>query len=140
MMEVLRWLGILISAAVRQRSDLALENLALRQQLAVLKRKKGAPRLRKKDRLFWVVLARIWAPWWQALHMVKADTVVKWRQKSFRAYWARISQRKSGGRPPASCEVRALIQRMAAANSFWGAPRIHGELLKLGIEISERTV
>ena len=72
--------------------------------------------------------------------MVKADTVVKWRQRGFRAYWARISQRKSGGRPPASSEVRALIQRMAAANRLWGAPRIHGELLKLGIEISERTV
>ena len=139
MIEILRWLGILISAAVRQRRDLVLENLALRQQLAVLKRK-GVPRLRKKDRWFWVVLSRIWAPWRVALHMVKADTVVGWRQKSFRAYWARISQRKSGGRPVASSEVRALIKRMAAANAFRGAPRIHGELLKLGFEISERTV
>ena len=139
MIEVLRWLGILISAAVRRRRDLALENLALHQQLAVLKRK-GVPRLRKKDRLFWVVLSRIWAPWRWAWHMVKGDTVVGWQRKGFRAYWARISQKNSGGRPPASSEVRALIQRMAAANPFWGAPRIHGELLKLGMEISERTV
>jgi putative transposase len=138
-MEVLRWLGILISAAVRRRRDLALENLALRQQLAVLKRK-GVPRLRKKDRLFWVVLSRLWAPWRRALHMVKAETVVGWQRKGFSAYWARISPRKSGGRPPASSAVRTLIRRMAAANAFWGAPRIHGELLKLGIEISERTV
>src|SRR5262245_23768220 len=122
MMEVLRWLGILILAAVRERRDLALENLALRQQLGVLKRRKRIPRLGRKDRWFWVVLSRIWAPWRQALHMVQADTVVKWRQKGFRAYWARISQRKSGGRPAASSEVRALIQRMAAANPFWGAP------------------
>ena len=74
------------------------------------------------------------------MHMVNADTVVGWQRKGFTAYWARISQRKSGGRPPASSEVRALIKRMAAANLFWGAPRIHGELLKLGMEISERTV
>jgi putative transposase len=140
MIEIVRWLGILILAAVRERRDLALENLALRQQLGALKRRKRVPRLRRKDRLFWVVLSRIWSPWQQVLHMVKADTVVKWRQRGFRAYWARISQRKSGGRPPASCEVRALIKRMAAANAFRGAPRIHGELLKLGIEISERTV
>ena len=84
MMEVLRWLGILISAALRQRRDLALENLALRQQLAVLKRK-GVPRLRRKDRLFWVVLSRLWAPWRRALHMVKADTVVGWQRKGFKA-------------------------------------------------------
>ena len=119
MIEIVRWLGILILAAVRERRDLALENLALRQQLAVLKRK-GVPRLRKKDRWFWVVLSRIWAPRRSALHLVKADTVVKWRQRGFRAYGARISQRKSGGRPPASCEVRALIKRMAAANPYWG--------------------
>src|SRR5690348_720728 len=111
MIELLRWLGILISAAVRRRRDLALENLALRQQLGVLKRK-GVPRLRKKDRLFWVVLSCLWAPWRRALHMVNADTVVGWRRKGFRAYWARISQRKSGGRPPASSELRALIKRM----------------------------
>src|SRR5215469_12266661 len=74
MIEILRWLGILTRAAVRERRDLALENLALRQQLAVLKRK-GVPRLRRNDRLFWVVLSRIWAPWRGALHLVKADTV-----------------------------------------------------------------
>src|SRR5215467_11734697 len=139
MIEVLRWLGILISAAVRRRRDLALENLALRQQLGVLKRK-GVPRLRKKDRWFWVVLSRIWAPWRRALHLVNADTVVGWQRKGFRIYWARVSRRKSRGRPQASSELRALIKRMAVANPYWGAPRIHGELLKLGIGISERTV
>src|SRR5260370_38652652 len=72
--------------------------------------------------------------------MVHADAVVGWQRKGFRIYWARISQRNSGGRPQASSEVRALIKRMAAANPYWGAPRIRGELLKLGIEVPERTV
>src|SRR5215472_10534360 len=140
MIEILRWLGILIRAAVRRRCDLALENLALRQQLAVLKRRKRVPRLRRNDRLFWVVLSRIWAPWRRALHLVNADTVVGWQREGFRIYWAKVSQRKSGGRPPASSKLRGLIQRMAAANPYWGAPRLHGELVKLGIAISERTV
>src|SRR5215471_15849673 len=140
MIETLRWLAILICAAFRERGNLALENLALRQQLGVLRRKKGVPRLRRKDRVFWVVLSGIWSPWRRALHMVQADTVVGWQRKGFRIYWARISRRRSAGRPEVGVEVRALIKQMAAANAFWGAPRIHGELLKLGIEISERTV
>src|SRR5215469_18181627 len=135
MIEILRWLGILIRAAVRRRCDLALENLALRQQLAVLKRRKGVPRLRRKDRWFWVVLSRNWAPWRGALHLVKADTVVGWQREGFRIYWAKVSRRKRRGRPPASSELRAL------SSAWWsrtriGAPRIHGELLKLGIAIS----
>jgi len=84
MIEILRWLEILIGAAVRERRALALENLAVRQQLGVLKRRKGVPRLRGKDRWFWVVLSRIWAPWRRALHLVNADTVVGWQRKGFR--------------------------------------------------------
>jgi hypothetical protein len=140
MIETLRWLGILIMAAFRERRDLTLENLALRQQLAVLKRRKGVPRLKRKDRLFWVVLSRTWAPWRKALHMVNGDTVVGWQRKSFCLFWTWISRRKRCGHPGVSTEVRDLIGKMAAANPFWGAPRIHGELLKLGIAISERTV
>jgi hypothetical protein len=98
MIEAMRWLGILITAALRERRDLALENLALRQQLGVLKRRSGVPRLKKGDRVFWLVLSRIWAPWRQALHMVNGDTVVGWQRKGFRIYWTRISQRKRGGR------------------------------------------
>jgi hypothetical protein len=126
-------------AAFRERRDLALENLALRQQLGVLKRK-GVPRLKRNDRVFWVVLSQIWPHWRKVLHLIKADTVVGWQRKGFRIYWARISKRKSPGRHQVSSEVRALIKKMSEANLFWGAPRIHGELLKLGIEISERTV
>jgi putative transposase len=139
MIETLRWLGILMLTAFRERRDLALENLALRQQLAVLKRK-GIPRLKPKDRVFWVVLSRVWLPWRNVLHLIKADTVVGWQRQGFSIYWARISHRNSAGRPPVSSEVKALIKKMATANPYWGAPRMHGELLKLGIEVSERTV
>jgi hypothetical protein len=140
MIETLRWLAILIFALVRNRHELALENLALRQQLGVLKRKNETPRLQRKDRAFWVVLARIWPAWRGALHLVEPDTVVAWQRRGFRIYWARISRRKSPGRPKVSSELKALIKQMATANPYWGGPRIHGELCKLGIEISERTV
>ncbi len=90
--------------------------------------------------MFWVVLSRIWPRWRKVLHLIKADTVVGWQRQGFRIYWARISQHKSAGRPPVTSEIRALIKEMATANPYWGAPRVHGELLKLGIEISERTV
>src|SRR5215469_13243087 len=123
MIEILRWLGILIGAAVREHRDLALENLALRQQLGVLKRRKGVPRLRRKDRWFWVVLSRIWAPWRGALHLVKADTVVGWQREGFRIYWAKVSRRKRRGRPPASSELRAC---MVVANPYWRASHSRG--------------
>ena len=119
--------------------DIALENLALRQQLAVFKRKCPRPRLRGTDRFFWVWLSRSWKDWHRVLIIVRPETVVAWHHKDFRLFWTWISRRKSG-RPEASPEIRALIRKMARANPFWGAPRIHGELLKLGILISERTV
>lgn len=89
--------------------------------------------------MFWVVLSRIWPHWREVLHLIKADTVVGWQRQRLRIYWARISHRKAGRRQVSS-EIRALIKKMSQANLFWGAPRIHGELLKLGIEISERTM
>jgi hypothetical protein len=119
---------------------LALENLALRQQLAVYKRTVPRPRLRTMDRLFWVGLARIWTGWRQALLVVSPDTVLRWQRRRFREYWTQLSGRPTGGRPPVDPEIAALVRNMAAANPLWGAPRIHGELLKLGIDIAERTV
>jgi hypothetical protein len=119
---------------------LALENLALRQQLAILKRTQKRPVISTKDRLFWVWLSRIWSEWRASLLIVKPDTVIGWHRKGFRLFWTRLSRRKIGGRPSASSQIRALIKQMTQANPLWGAPRIHGELLKLGIDISERTV
>jgi putative transposase len=120
--------------------QLALENLALRQQLAVYKRTATRPRLRATDRLFWVGLARAWAGWRQPLMIVTPNTVLRWQRRRFREYWTKLSARPTGGRPPVHADIKALVTRMATANPLWGAPRIHGEILKLGIEVAERTV
>jgi putative transposase len=136
---VLRLLRLLPFLIGRHR-QIALENLALRQQLAVYKRTAPRPKLRTTDRLFWAGLARVWTGWRQALVIVSPDTVLRWQRRRFREYWTQLSRRPTGGRPRIDTEVAALITKMAVANPLWGAPRIHGELLKLGIEISERTV
>ena len=120
--------------------QLALENLALRQQLTVYRRTVARPRLRRGDRLFWVALSRLWRGWKQALVIVARDTVLCWQRRGFRDYWTRRSRRSVVGRPPVAPEIRALVAQMATANPLWGAPRIHGELLKLGITVAERTV
>ena len=106
-------------AAFRDRRDLALENLALRQQLRVLKRK-GVPRLKRKDRVFWVVLSQVWPHWRKVLHLINADTVVGWQRQGFRIYWAKISKHKGAGRHQVSTEVRGLINKMSKANPFGG--------------------
>src|SRR6266403_2036372 len=120
--------------------QLALENLALRHQFAVYKKTVTRPKVRRSDRLFWVALSRVWAGWRQALVIVSPNTVLRWQRRRFREYWARLSGRPAAGRPRVSRQIRALVGRMAQANPPWGAPRIHGELQKLGIEVAERTV
>ncbi|MCP4414711.1 MAG: integrase, partial [Gammaproteobacteria bacterium] len=96
--------------------------------------------MKERDRLFWVFLSRIWSGWRNTIMIVKPDTVVRWHKKSFKAYWWYKSQRGKPGRPSLDPDIKKLIINMAKVNPLWGAPRIHGELLKLGIEISERTV
>jgi hypothetical protein len=118
---------------------LALENLALRQQIAVWKAGRRRPRLTEMDRMFWVVLSRLWTSWRHSLHVVRAETVVGWHRQGFKRYWAWKSRCRSG-RPKITKELRELIARMSRANPLWGAPRIHGELLKLGLTISQATV
>jgi putative transposase len=122
------------------RANLALENLALRQQLALLQHK-GTKRTRPKlvDRIVWVLLSKIWPRWKEALFIVKPATVVSWHRQGFRLFWRWKSRRKSG-RPPIDKRTRALIKQMLKDNEGWGAPHIHGELLKLGIDVGERTV
>jgi len=140
MMKMLLKLILNILLRPQKDSDLALENLALRQQLAILKRHKKRPQIRTKDRLFWVMLCRFWSNWQEPLIVVKPETVIRWHRRGFKLFWKYKSRLKGPGRPPISPEIRDLILKMANANPLWGAPRIHGELLKLGIEISERTV
>jgi putative transposase len=136
MLRLLRLLPVLIGG----HRHLALENLALRQQLDVYKRTRARPAIRLPDRLFWVGLARVWAGWRQPLVIVTPDTVLRWQRRRFYEYWRKLSARPASGRPPVNAEIKALVSRMTAANRLWGAPRIHGELLKLGVAVSERTV
>jgi hypothetical protein len=127
-------------SAFKTHRDLALENLALRHQLTVLKRQTKRPKLTPADRLFWVGLMEWWADWKQSLVIVQPDTVVRWHRLGFKRYWTRLSHR-GPGRPTTNKAVRDLIRTMALANPLWGAPRIHAELRYLGIDdVSERTV
>lgn len=125
----------------KDHRGVVLENLALRQQLSIYKRKHQRPHLVGRDRWFWMTLSVLWKDWRRALIVVHPDTVVRWQRERFRRYWSRLS-RKTGiiGRPPISSQIRRLIRILARANPLWRAPRIHGELLKLGIAVSERTV
>lgn len=117
---------------------LAMENLALRQQLAMLVGTSKRARPSRLDRLFWVAFSRYVDGWRQMLHALHPDTVVRWHREGFRRYWTRKSRHI--GRPGIDRSVRDLIREMQAANVGWGAPRIHGELLKLGINVSQATV
>ena len=129
-----------LRSAFRTRAELALENLALRQQLATLHRSAPPPRLHLADRAFWVGLSQIWSRWADALIIVKPDTVVRWHRAGFRLFWRWKSRCHTPRKDEVSPEVKRLIRRMAKANPLWDAPKIHGELLMLGFVISERSV
>jgi len=141
MFHLLRWFSLFCGATLRiflySRRALVLENLALRQQLAVVMQRERHVRLTPMDRLLWVGLRGTWRRWPRVLVIVKPKTVVAWHRAAFRGYWRLVSRRT--GRPRARGELRKLIGRMATEN-HWGAPRIHGELVKLGFWVSERTV
>jgi hypothetical protein len=136
--RIIHVVRLLIVVASRHRT-LVLENLALHQQLAVYRRTRPKPAIRRVDRLFWIVLRWVWRDWKSALVVVQPATVVAWHRRGFAWYCTRRS-RPRGGRPQIGADVRRLVREMVVANLLWGAPRIHGELLKLGFEVSERTV
>jgi transposase InsO family protein len=125
--------------AFANRSSLVAENLALRQQLAVLQRNTKRPKLRNRDRIFWAWLSRLWNGWRSTLLIVQPETVVKWHRQGFKLYW-RFKSRKRSGRPKISREIRKLIQRMSQENPTWGVPRIKSELALLGYQVAESTV
>jgi putative transposase len=127
------WLGLLLRC-VQSRRSLLPENLALRQQLVVLKRKHPRPRIGAVDKIFWLLARRFWSTWKQSLVLVNPETVVRCHRAGFRLYWSLISgARGPWGRKKLSKEIWDLIFQMVAENPSWGAPRIHGELLHAGV-------
>jgi len=134
--SILRIILLLFRALFRDRSRLALENLALRQQLAILRHKAPRPSFRRADRAFWVSLARAWDQWRSALILVRPETVLRWHRQGFRYFW----RWKSRGRPCVRPEMLRLIRRMSRENPLWGAPRIRSEFLLLGYDVAEGTV
>jgi len=141
MLSLIRVLFASLLRVFRTRRSLVLENLVLRQQLTVLVRKHPRPQLVTLDKLFWVLVRRFWLGWKQTLIIVKPETIVQWHRVGFVLYWRAISRSRSAfGRKRISKEIQDLIFRMVTENPTWGAPRIHGELLMLGFDVSERTI
>jgi putative transposase len=139
-MGLVKALALFLRAFVINRAALAAENLALRQQLSVLAHTVKRPKLRPRDRRFWVWLSRLWHAWRSVLRIVQPDTVIKWHKMGFRLYWRWKSKAKTVGRSPIEKELRDVIRRMAHDNPLWGAPRILSELRLLGYEVSQATV
>jgi putative transposase len=138
LLALFRFLRLLASG----HQALAIENLALRRQLAAYRRKRTRPRLTRFDRWFWAGISYLWRDWRSALVFVHPETVLRWQRQRFRRFRAKLSNPngRRPGRPGAAPELRRLIVQIAMANPLWRAPRIHGELKMLGITISERTV
>jgi hypothetical protein len=126
----------LLSDMTRSHADLVVENALLRQQLIVLNRQIKRPQMTNPDRFLLVLLSRFTKFWKQAIHIVRPGTLLRWHRELFGLYW----WKKSQGKPKISSETIALIEKMAKENLIWGAERIRGELLKLGIVVSKRTI
>ena len=130
----------LLQASIRTRQYLGAENLALRHQLAVLKRSVKRPRIEDSDRIFWILMRRTLKDWAECLHFVQPETVLRWHCKGFKYFWNRKSKPKTPGRPSIGWELVHLIRRMSQENVTWGAPRIQSEMATLGHDIAETTV
>ena len=140
MLSLVRFLFHFVGSLFRSRADLEAENAVLRQQLIVAKRR--APKrviITDVDRLILVWLCRLWPRLLDSMVIVQPETVLRWHRAGFRTFW-RWKSRSAGGRPKIDAELRALIRRISRENVLWGAPRIHGELLKLGFQVSQSTV
>ena len=140
MIALLWFLLTLFASPLKSKSRLKSENAALRYQLIVLRRKVGGRvRLTNGDRLFFIQLYRWFPSVLKVITVIRPETLVRWHRAGFRRYWCWKS-RPFGGRPQISAELRALIRRMSIENPLWGAPRVHGELLKLGFELAQSSV
>ena len=139
MLDFLSLFVRLLASPFRTQARLEAEITLLRHQLNVLGRQAPKPRLTALDRLAFVWLYRLFPSLRSAITIVQPETVLRWHRSGFRLYW-RWQSRSRGGRPMVPIEVRSLIRRISLENPLWGAPRIHGELLKLGIEVAQSTV
>ena len=140
MLDFLRLFVHVMAALFRSQAQLEAEITMLRHQLNVLQRQASSrPRLTAADRLLFVWLRRLFPSLRNTITIVRPDTVLRWHRSGFRLYW-RWKSRSHGGRLRTPIEVRSLIRRISVENPLWGAPRIHGELLKLGIEVAQSTV
>ena len=140
MMALLCFVLTVLASPFKSKCRLEAENAALRHQLIVLQRKvPGRVRFTNNDRLFFVQLYRWFPSVLKAITIIRPETIVRWHRAGFRRYW-RWKSRSPGGRPQIDTDLRALIRRMSIENALWGAPRIHGELLKLGFEVAQSTV
>src|SRR5215813_9231235 len=124
----------------QNRADVQIEILALRHQIVVLHRQTPKPKLKPADRQFWIALSQLWSRWRSALWIVKPATVIDWHRRGFRWYWTWKIRHGQPGRPCVPEETRQLIRSLSRDNVGWGAPRVHSELLKLGIKLSESTI
>lgn len=141
MNSILKPLVATLIGLLRNRAMLHLEIIALRQQLAMISEQdRKRIRFHGHERLFWISLYRCWPGRLQTLRVFKPDTLVRWHRKGFRSYWRWNSRHGRGGRPSIDLDVRQLIRTMSRDNVGWGAPRIHGEIAMLGINVSQATV
>ncbi len=140
MVGIIRTLWWILASLLKSRKQLEAENLALRHQVAVLRR--SAPErlwLRGSDRFLFVWLYRLWPSVLGSIVVVQPETVLRWHRGGFKAFW-RLKSRGAPGRPRVAKEIRDLIREVSLSNPLWGAPRIHGELLKVGIDVAQSTV
>ena len=141
MFAIIRDVVHAVWSAIAKPRELVLENIALKHQLeVVLRPARPRPRLKLSDRVLWVWLSRSWSGWKDSLRIVQPETVIAWHRRGWRLYWTWRSRRRGPGRPLVAQDVRDLIRRISSENVTWGAPRLHGELLKLGIDVSQATV
>src|SRR5262249_33941062 len=139
-MQIFSTLFHLIRSLVVSRLTLSTEIIALRQQLSVLNRTVHRPKLRRRDRFFWVVLSKLWSRRRDVLVIVKPETVITWHRQGFRLYWKWKSKARRVGRPKMAAEIRELIRRMSRDNPLWEVPRLQAELRLLGFDVAESTV
>ena len=138
---MVRWAATALAGFLKSRTSLVAENLCLRQQLLVLRRRNLRPRLKDADRRFWIIACRWFSDWRRTLVIVQPETVLGWHRKGWKSYWRWWSRAPgSRGRHPIRGELRLLIRRMASENVLWGQRRIQAELARLGYKVSARTV